>query len=129
MLREFSICVISHHQITRFICVRILLLEKFVRTKKAKLCSDINKANILNGDDCKEAAKLFSRGTFVMFDSPKHNYPKGCLLLKRDIDHRQKVFWNQAEKGSRHPYAQAICLNPGNYIQLYSMFLYIIKII
>ena len=53
-----------------------------------------------------------------MFDSPKHNYPKGCLLLKRDIDHRQKVFWNQAEKGSRHPYAQAICLNPGNYIQL-----------
>ena len=62
-----------------------------------------------------------------MFDSPKHNYPKGCLLLKRDIDHRQKVFWNQAEKGSRHPYAQAICLNPGNYIQLYSMFLYIIN--
>ena len=49
-----------------------------------------------------------------MFDSPKYNYPKGCLLLKRDIDHRQKVFWNQAEKGSRHPYAQAICLNPGN---------------
>ena len=57
-----------------------------------------------------------------MFDSPKHDYPKGCLLLKRDIDHRQKVFWNQAEKGSRHPYAQAICLNPGNYIQPHSMF-------
>ena len=62
-----------------------------------------------------------------MFDRPKHDYPSGCLLLKRDIDHHQKVFWNQAEKGSRHPYAQAICLNPGNYIQLYSMFLYIIR--
>ena len=100
-----------------------------MRTKKAGLCSDINKANVLNGDACKEVAKLFSRGTFVMFDSPKHNYPKGCLLLKRDIDHRPKVFWNQAEKGSRHPYAQAICLNPGNYTQVYSMFLYIIKYI
>ena len=86
-------------------------------TELGQICSDIEKPEITDIKDCKEAQKWLAASHFMETLDPR--FPRGCYAECLVGCVETTVVWNPIGEGQPDPDINAICLNSGKHILVY----------